>query len=123
MLEVVAADDPDRDNLSAKLIFERARQGDPLAIAQTEIEAELLGIGVANLVTLFAPDVIALGGNLMNAEDLLMAGIRKVVGRNCGLVPFHATTIKRVSFQDHAGLVGAAAAWLHQFGERAACAA
>ncbi len=54
--------DRERGALTAAQICNLARQGDPLAVRAVKREAHYLGLGLANLVTLFAPDVICLGG-------------------------------------------------------------
>ena len=82
------ADYPGRDRLTRSGCV---RAGSPRRsrVARREIEREgnYLGIGVANLITMFAPEVIALSGSVMESADLFMPTIRAVVLRNCGLVP------------------------------------
>ena len=46
---------------------------------EIEREGHYLGVGIANLVTMYAPEVIALSGSVMNAADLFMPTIRAVV--------------------------------------------
>lgn len=116
LLHAAPADDPRRGALTAKAICDLARAGDPEAIDEIEREGIYLGIGIANLVTLFAPQVIALGGSVMNAADLLMPSIRAVVSRNCGLVDWRQTTITPVSLGEDTPLIGAAMVWRHRYG-------
>src|ERR1700722_13487539 len=52
-------------DLTAKNICELARQGDPWAIRAVEHEGRYLGLGLANLVTMFVPEMIVLGGSVM----------------------------------------------------------
>jgi glucokinase len=103
--------------LSAERICEMARSGDELAKKAVEREARYLGLGLANLVTLFTPEVIILGGNVMKSADLLMSGMRAEIGRNCGLVPFERTEIRLASLGPQTGLIGAARVWYHRFDE------
>ena len=53
------------EGLTAKRICELAEQGDTLAIQSVKRETHYLGIGIANLVTLFSPEAIVLGGSVM----------------------------------------------------------
>ncbi|MBN8735425.1 MAG: ROK family protein [Xanthomonadales bacterium] len=101
--------------LTAKMICELARAGDAAARREVEREGRYLGIGVANLVTLFAPEVIVLGGNVMLAADLFMPIIQATVRRNCGLVDPKATTITSTSLGSGGPLIGAAAVWRRRF--------
>ena len=63
-------DYPHRDNLTAKRICELAREGDEFARQAVDREAHYLGLGLANLVTLFTPDAIVLGGSVMKSAAL-----------------------------------------------------
>jgi glucokinase len=111
-----APDDARRAPLTARGVCELARQGDALARREIEREGQYLGVGVANLVTLFAPEVIALSGSVMNSADLFMPTIRAVVLRNCGLVPAASVEILPAALGDDAPLIGASAVWMHRFG-------
>lgn len=106
---------PAHDPLTAKLICELARAGDAIAKREVECEGGYLGIGIANLVTLFAPEVIVLGGNVMLAADLFMPIIQATVNRSCGLVDSKATTITSTSLGSGGPLIGAAAVWRRRF--------
>lgn len=104
--------------MSAKEIFEMARRGDPLACKAVEREARYLGIGLANLVMLFTPEVVVLGGSVMRAADLLMAGIQQTIRRHCVIVPAERIEIRLASLGAQAGLIGAARAWHSRFLQR-----
>jgi glucokinase len=106
---------PDYSGLTAKRICELARQGDAQALRAVEREAWYLGIGVANLVTLFIPDTIVLGGSVMCSPDLFLDTIRDTVRRHCGYVPFEKTGIALASLGPDANLIGAARVWHHRF--------
>ena len=81
-------DYPHRDNLTAKRICELAQDGDELARQAVNREARYLGLGLANLVTLFAPDAIVLGGSVMKSAPLFLEEIRETICRCCRLVPY-----------------------------------
>jgi glucokinase len=110
-----APDSPRREQLTARGVCELARQGDARARREIEREGHYLGVGVANLVTLFAPEVIALSGSVMNSADLFMPIIRAVVRRNCGLVPAASVEILPAALGGDAPLIGAGAVWKHRF--------
>ena len=105
------ADYPHREHLTAKRICQLARQDDALAQQAVEREAYYLGIGLANLINLFTPDVIVLSGSLMKSAPLFLGGIRRVISRGCRFVPFEKTELALASLGEDSNLIGAARVW------------
>jgi glucokinase len=103
--------------LDAKEICDRAACGDELCGKAVDREASYLGLGLANLITLFTPDAIALGGGVMKSAHLFLQRAREVIRQNCGLVPFEKTEILLASLGPDTALAGAARAWFHRFGQ------
>jgi glucokinase len=101
----------------AKDICERAVRGDVLCGRAVEREAFYLGLGLANLITMFTPDAIALGGGVMKSAHLFLDRAREVIRQNCGLVPFEKTELLLASLGPDTALAGAARAWFHRFGQ------
>jgi len=114
---VMPEDYPHRDHLTAKRVCELAREGDALARQAVEREARYLGLGLANLVTLFAPDAIVLGGSVMKSADLFLDGIRKTIRQCCRFVPYEKTDVTLASLGEDANLIGAARVWHHRFAQ------
>ena len=112
---VMPKDYPHRGQLTAKRICELAREGDELARQAADREARYLGLGLANLVTLFAPDAIVLGGSLMKSAGLFLEEIRKTICRCCRFVPYEKTELTLASLGEDANLIGAARVWHHRF--------
>ena len=107
---------------TAQTICEKARIGDPAALAAVETEAGYLGVGLANLVTLFAPETLVLSGSVMESADLFLPRIREVIGRHCGLVPSHRVALSRSALGRDAPLIGASVVWKTRGREvRASC--
>jgi glucokinase len=102
--------------LTAERVCELARAGDALARQEIDRHARYLGIGVANLVTLFAPDVIVLAGSVMRSADLFLPTIREYTARQCGLVPASRIEIVTSPLEPDAPLIGAAMVFEHRFG-------
>ena len=109
-------DYPHRAGLTAKKICELARQGDDWAMRAVENESRYLGLGMANLVTMFVPEIIVLGGSVMKSAVLFLEGIRKVITSSCRLVPFERTELALASLGEDSNLIGAARVWYHRFG-------
>jgi glucokinase len=103
---------PGEPDLSAKEICALAEQGDPLAQGAVQHEADYLGLGLANLVTYFVPDVIALGGGVIKSWALFQERVQQVVRQNTRMVPSEKVRILPARLGDDAALLGAAQAWL-----------
>lgn len=114
-----AADQRYPPDLTAKQICQLAQQGDELSLRSVEREAYYLGLGLANLINLFVPDVIVLGGSVMKSATLFLKGIRKTIRQGCRFVPFEKTELALASLGEDANLIGAARVWHHRFNEEA----
>jgi glucokinase len=115
------ADYDHREHLTARRICELAQQGDEPARQAVDREARYLGLGLANLINLFTPDVIVLSGSVMKSAILFLDGIRNVISRGCRFVPFEKTELALASLGEDANLIGAARVWHYRFkrGKRA----
>lgn len=103
--------------VTAKQICELAQQGDEFALQAVEHEAYYLGLGLANLINLFVPEMIVLGGSVMKSAALFLDGIRKVIRQGCRFVPFERTELALASLGENANLIGAARVWHHRYGQ------
>ncbi len=101
--------------LNAREICARAEDSDEWARRAVDREAYYLGLGLANLITAFAPEAIVLGGSVMKSAHLFMDGMREVIRQNCRLVPSDRVVIALASLGADAGVIGAAQAWHHRF--------
>jgi glucokinase len=104
------------DEFTGPRICELAREGDSLALEAVRRESHYLGLGLANLVTVFCPDTIVLGGGMMRSADLFLPGAREVIRRICTQVPADNTAIVLAKLGGDTGLLGAAQAWFHRTG-------
>lgn len=102
-------------NINAREICARAQDSDEWAQRAVEREAYYLGIGLANLINLFAPEAIVLGGSVMKSAHLFLDRMREVSRQNCKLVPVDQVEITLASLGADAGLIGAAQVWHHRF--------
>jgi glucokinase len=109
---------PEAPEFTAQRICELAEAGDARAREAVEREGLYLGIGLANLVTLFCPDVIALGGGVMRSSHLFLPHARAVIRESCGLVPWQKTSVALAAMGQDAALAGAACVWDNRFSEK-----
>jgi len=107
------AADPQARALTAKEIFQCADEGHALACEAVAREAYYLGLGLANLINLFVPDRIVLGGSIMKSIGL--EDLRQVIAEGCRFVPFEKTELALASLGEDANLIGAAQVWYHRF--------
>ncbi len=110
------ADYPYRQGITAKRICELALVGDKVAIQAIEREAYYLGLGLANLINLFTPDAIVLGGSVMKSAALFLDRIRAVIGSGCRFVPAEKTQLVLASLGEDTNLIGAARVWHYRCG-------
>lgn len=116
----LTAADTHRKNLTAKLIFQLAAEGDAMALSAVKREAYYLGLGISNLINLFTPEAIVLGGSIMKSSELFLPDLRNVVSEGCRFVPFEKTALTLASLGDDANLIGAARVWHHRFSKETA---
>jgi glucokinase len=65
-------------------------------------------MGVANLINIFNPAIVVLGGGVMEAGDLLLAPVRKDIRRWAHPIAAAQTRIELTRLGHQAGLLGAA---------------
>jgi glucokinase len=109
------AEYPHRKQLTAKRVCQLAQEDDTPARQAVEREAYYMGLGLANLINLFTPDVIVLSGSVMKSAALFLDGIRTVICRGCRFVPFEKTEIVLASLGEDTNLIGAARVWHDRF--------
>ena len=100
----------DPENVDGKTAFAASREGD--AAAQTVVKNYIvyLGEGILNLVSIFRPEAVILGGGVCNEGEYLLAPLRKYVAERlyvgCDKVPL---TLNRAALGNDAGIYGALA--------------
>ncbi|PKL37205.1 MAG: hypothetical protein CVV44_16350 [Spirochaetae bacterium HGW-Spirochaetae-1] len=86
------------DTLTAEIVYEQALGGDDLAKNAINEIATFLGIGMANLVNIFNPEAVILGGGLSGACKLLIPRIKKVVNERA--LPGMKENIEYIALRD-----------------------
>jgi glucokinase len=103
------------ESLTAREVCSRAAAGDEWARRAVEHVGYYLGLGLANLVNIFAPQAIVLGGSVMKSAPLFLPRLHEVIRQNCRLVPYEKIEISLASLGTEVGLIGAAQVWHHRF--------
>lgn len=100
----------DLDAISAKIVNQAAQEGDSLAVDVFRQAGTYLGIGLVNLLHLFNPDIVVIGGSVSKAGDLLFKPALEVVRQRCMTDRFwRDTPIVPAKLGDDVGLLGALA--------------
>jgi len=97
--------------LSGKIIFDAFRAGDSTALQIVETYARHLAEGIINLINIFEPEMVCVGGGISNAWDCLEGLISKVVETDAFyrfLPREQQTRIVKAQLGNDAGIIGAA---------------
>jgi len=93
---------------SAEESSEAARRGDPAARRAVDETVEWLAMGIANLVSTLNPEVVVLGGGLMQAADLFLDPVRSAFVRWAQPLAAPQCRIELTQLGEDAALFGAA---------------
>ena len=90
-------------------IFALAKQGDPAMKKVVEIYIRRLGLGIVNIVNIFRPQLVLLGGGISGQGESLLVPLRRILREECfggerGDVP----EIEEAVLGNNAGIIGAA---------------
>ena len=93
---------------SAKDIFELSYRKEKAAVRAVRENAEIVGIGIANLITIFAPEIIVIGGGMAQARDSYIGMIRESASNNSLENCRTEVRIERAMLGSNASLLGSA---------------
>jgi len=96
------------ENITAEKVSLAAQDGDSLALEVILKAATYLGVGIANLVNIFNPEMIIIGGGMAKMGDLLLNPARQVVREGAFQLSVQAVQIVPAQLGDDAGVLGAA---------------
>ena len=96
--------------VSGQSAFIAARQGDPVGEAVCREYIQYLSAGIVNLVNIFQPDALAIGGGVSNeADECLLLPVQRLVASE--VIPCNRdkmTRIVKAELGNQAGMIGAA---------------
>ena len=111
--EAVAAGRPTRLRevpvVTSADVVHLAQEGDAVAREVWEAAVKYLGIGVASVITVLAPERIVLGGGVTRAGDFLFEPLRVEVRRRVKLMPVESVLVLPAALGPDVGILGAAA--------------
>jgi glucokinase len=107
----------DLTRVDAKVVFEAAKQGDKLANQLIARLGYYLGVGLANLVNIFNPELILIGGGVAKMGDLLLDPAIKIVEERAFTTSAASVQIRPALLGDDSSILGAVAFVLDNLAE------
>ena len=101
--------DGDLGKVDARVVNMAAQLGDKLAINAYSRAGTYLGIGIANLLRLFNPRMVVLGGSVTKAGPFLFDPMRAAIESHALPMYWEGLAITQAALGDDVGLLGAAA--------------
>jgi glucokinase len=100
------------EKINAEVIHEAALAGDELANILIARNAYYLGVGLANLINIFNPELIVIGGGLSNIGDMLLLPAYEEARRRAFKQSQQTVRFAKAELGRNSGVIGAAAfAW------------
>ncbi len=96
--------------VSSEDVYEAARAGEAAARKVMDETGRTLGIGIANLINIFNPEMVVIGGGVKDAWSLFIEEARAEIKRRAFAYPAERTRIVPSELGDDAGMIGAVAA-------------
>ncbi len=92
-----------------KTLFDGVRLGDKTAFAVFCQYVEYLAAGLVDLINIFQPELICIGGGISKAGDLLLEPLKEIIDReNYARTSLRRTRLTAAELGNDAGLIGAA---------------
>jgi glucokinase len=96
------------EDLTAEKVYRAGLEGDELAVEVFRRMGVYLGIGLANMINILNPEMIVIGGGVVNGWELFAKHALQQVAERAFPLPAARVQIRRGECGDDAGLLGAA---------------
>ncbi|MCL2253884.1 MAG: ROK family glucokinase [Lachnospiraceae bacterium] len=101
---------PEPMQVDGRTAFIAAREGDASGQAVVSLYLNYLACGLSNVINIFQPEIICLGGGVSNEGDNLLLPLQEIVKNLTFRHPTRNTEIRIASLGNDAGIIGAALA-------------
>ncbi len=98
----------DMDRIDAKTAFDAARQGDITGEKVVNQYIKYIAEGLINVINIFAPEVIVIGGGVSKEGEYLLKPLRKMIAKDVYFKGEPGTKLHIAQMGNDAGIVGAA---------------
>ena len=96
-------------SVSARVAFSAMKDGDPYAKEVCDEYIHYLAEGITNMINIFQPDVLTIGGGVCNEKDYLMVPLMKhVLTDQYTRSTKNKTKVMIAALKNDAGIIGAA---------------
>jgi glucokinase len=99
---------PNGGDFGARIVYEAAEKGCPIAKSIFHEVGEALGVAIANMINALNPEMIVLGGAMAGAGHHILDPLRARAKANSFAKPFSRVRIEPARLGADAGIVGAA---------------
>ena len=99
---------PQVSDVNGKTVFSAMEMGDACAKAVFDEFVSYLATGVSNVINLFQPEVVCIGGGISREGDTLIKPLSELVLKTSLSVSGKRTRIVAAEFKNDAGIIGAA---------------
>lgn len=104
--------------ITAQAVHAAALQGDTLAQELIARTGYYIGVGLANLINIFNPELVLIGGGLANIGDMLFEPAFQTAEKRAYKQSFQAARFVFAQLGRYSGVLGAAAYALREAGEK-----
>ena len=98
----------DPEQISARTVFDAAKNGDKAAVRIYQRYVNYLAIGINNVISFLDPEMIVIGGGVSAAGSFLLDGIRECLPRYLMYKTVANPRIELATLGNEAGIIGAA---------------
>ena len=98
----------DGEEVTAKIVFDLAKEGDDLALIVYRNFSRYLGVACANIGSILNPSTIVIGGGVSATGDFLLQGVQKIYDENSFPQVRATTKLALATLGNDAGVIGAA---------------
>lgn len=97
------------DNVNGRIPFDAMRMGDKTAKEVVDTYTKYVAVGVANIINVFQPEKICIGGGISGEKDTLINPIKEFVDKEIYVAMGKPCEIVVAELGNDAGIIGAAA--------------
>lgn len=95
--------------LTPKVIYERARSGDRMAVKVLRDTGIYLGICLSGVINLLNPEIVVIGGGVANAGRFIFDSVKETIKKRAMPLPAKTVRITKAKLGEDAGVIGAVA--------------
>lgn len=98
----------DLDKITAQMASKAFDEGDKVAVDTFRETGEILGFGLVNVINLYNPEIIVVGGGMSAAGERLLKSAREVIDTHALKISREVCELVTAKLGDSSGMLGAA---------------